>query len=113
MIDGSGGWWDAGDYMKYVETMSYTIALMEIGIRDLPDQMGAGAPLNPPAPPVSVSYAGAASGAPSSSDFRAEADFGLQWLAKMWDDNSKTLYYQEDNSQDWQNFPNLETEYDI
>lgn len=113
MIDGSGGWWDAGDYMKYVETMSYTTALMEIGIRDFPDQMGAGAPHSPPAPPVSVSYAGTASGAPSSSDFRAEADFGLQWLAKMWDDNSKTLYYQVDNSQDWQNFPNLETEYDI
>jgi endoglucanase len=113
MIDGSGGWWDAGDYMKYVETMSYTTTLMEIGIRDFPDQMGAEAPQNPPAPPVSVSYAGTAFGAPASSDFRAEADFGVQWLAKMWDDNDKTLYYQEDNSQDWQNFPNLETEYDI
>ena len=59
-IDASGGWWDAGDYMKYVETVSYTTALMEIGVRDFPNQMGAYAPVNPPAPPGSVSYAGAA-----------------------------------------------------
>jgi endoglucanase len=25
-IDASGGWWDAGDYLKYVETTSYTAA---------------------------------------------------------------------------------------
>jgi endoglucanase len=113
VINGSGGWWDAGDYMKYVETVSYTTALMEIGIRDFPNQMGAGAPANPAAPPVSVSFAGTASGAPVSSNFTAEAQFGLDWLMQMWDDNSKTLYYQVDNSQDWKNFPNLETEYDI
>jgi len=112
-IDGAGGWWDAGDYMKYVETTSYTVALMEIGIRDFPNQMGPGAPAKPAAPPASVSYAGNAAGAPSSSDFTAEAQFGLNWLLKMWDDNSKTLYYQVDNSQDWKNFPNLETEYDV
>jgi len=29
-IDASGGWWDAGDYEKYVETVSYTAALMQI-----------------------------------------------------------------------------------
>jgi len=112
-IDGAGGWWDAGDYMKYVETISYTVALMEIGIRDFPNQMGPGAPANPPAPPASVSYAGNASGAPTSSDFSAEAQFGIDWLEEMWDDGSKTLYYQVDNSQDWLHFPALETEYDI
>ncbi len=58
VIDAAGGWWDAGDYEKYVETASYTTALMEIGIRDFPNQMGADAPVNPPAPPGSVSYAG-------------------------------------------------------
>jgi endoglucanase len=113
VIDGSGGWWDAGDYMKYVETVSYTTALMEIGIRDFPNQMGPNAPLNPPAPPASVSYAGNAAGAPASSDFSAEAQFGIDWLMKMWDDNTKTLYYQVDNSQDWDSFPNLISEYDI
>jgi endoglucanase len=113
VIDGAGGWWDAGDYMKYVETMSYTVALMEIGIRDFPNQMGPAAPVGPPAPPASVSYAGNASGAPSSSDFSAEAQFGFNWLLKMWDDGNDTLYYQVDNSQDWAHFHDLKTEYDI
>jgi endoglucanase len=113
VINGAGGWWDAGDYMKYVETVSYTTALMEIGVRDFPNQMGPNAPQNPAAPPASVSYAGTAAGAPTSSDFSAEAQFGLTWLMQMWDDSSKTLYYQVDNSQDWRNFPNIETEYDV
>ena len=113
VIDASGGWWDAGDYMKYVETVSYTTALMEIGVRDFPNQMGPNAPLHPLAPPVSVSYAGNAAGAPPSSDFSAEAQFGIDWLMKMWDDKTQTLYYQVDNSQDWNNFPNLISEYDI
>ena len=101
-IDAAGGWWDAGDYMKYVETASYTSALMQIGVRDFPNQMGANAPLNPPAPPGSVSYAGSSGlGAPVSSDFTNEANFGVNWLMKMWNDETKTLYYQVDNSQDW------------
>ncbi|HKV41533.1 MAG TPA: cellulase N-terminal Ig-like domain-containing protein, partial [Blastocatellia bacterium] len=28
VIDASGGWWDAGDYLKFVETHSYTVSLM-------------------------------------------------------------------------------------
>ena len=28
VLDASGGWWDAGDYLKFVETHSYTVALM-------------------------------------------------------------------------------------
>jgi endoglucanase len=112
-INGAGGWWDAGDYMKYVETTSYTVALMEIGIRDFPNQMGPGAPVAPPIPPASVSYAGSASGAPTSSDFTSTAKFGINWLMEMWDNDTKILYYQVDNSQDWAHFPNLETEYDI
>ncbi len=101
-INADGGWWDAGDYEKYVETVSYTAALMEIGIRDFPAQMGASAPANPPAPPASISYAGnSGPGAPASSDFTGEARFGVDWLLKMWDDKTKTLYYQVDNTQDW------------
>lgn len=101
-IDASGGWWDAGDYEKYVETISYTAALMQVGVRDFPNQMGVSAPVNPPAPPGSVSYAGnSGHGAPSSSDFTDEAKFGLRWLMKMWDDKTQTLYYQVDNTQDW------------
>jgi endoglucanase len=100
-IDASGGWWDAGDYEKYVETVSYAAALMEIGVRDFPNQMGQNAPINPPAPPGAISYAGTSPGAPSSSDFTKEAQFGVNWLLKMWNDKTKTLSYQVDNTQEW------------
>lgn len=73
VIDASGGWWDAGDYMKFVETHSYLVALMLVGARDFPNQMGAGS---------------------MTSNFTSEAKFGLDWLQKMWDDSSKTFYYQ-------------------
>jgi endoglucanase len=73
VIDASGGWWDAGDYLKFVETHSYTVALMLEGVRDFPSQMGAGS---------------------STSNFTAEAKFGLDWLQKMWNDSWRTLYYQ-------------------
>jgi endoglucanase len=72
-IDASGGWFDAGDYVKFVETHSYTVAVLGVGVRDFPNQMGAGS---------------------SQSNFTAEVRFGLDWLQKMWDDNSRTLYYQ-------------------
>jgi endoglucanase len=104
-IDAEGGWWDAGDYEKYVQTVSYTAALMQIGVRDFPDQMGSTAPLHPPAPPNSVSYAGNSHpGAPLSSDFSSEARFGVDWLLKMWDDSTGRLAYQVDNTQDWNYF---------
>jgi len=72
-IDASGAWWDAGDYIKFVQTHSYTVAMMLVGVRDFPNQMGAGA---------------------GASNFTAEARFGVDWLMRMWDDNSQTLYYQ-------------------
>src|SRR5580658_7588808 len=100
--DVSGGWWDAGDYIKYVETTSYTVALMEIGIRDFPHQMGPSANVNPVTPPVSISYAGnSGKGAPDSTDFTAEARFGIDWLNKMWNQQNKTLLYQVSNSQEF------------
>ncbi len=73
VLDASGGWWDAGDYMKFVETHSYTVAMMLAGVRDFPGQMGSGS---------------------SGSNFTAEAKFGLDWLQKMWVDSTQTLYYQ-------------------
>ena len=73
VLDASGGWWDAGDYMKFVETHSYVVAMMLVGVRDFPNQMGGGS---------------------ATSNFTAEAKFGLDWLQKMWDDSSKTFYYQ-------------------
>src|SRR5713226_2573427 len=73
VIDASGGWWDAGDYLKFVQTTNYTVSLMLIGVRDFHNQMGSGS---------------------STSNFTNEAKFGLDWLQKMWDDTSKTFYYQ-------------------
>ena len=101
-IDASGGWWDAGDYIKYVETMSYAVGMMETGVRDFPQQMGAGAPTGVAAGPNAVSYAGTSGkGAPASSDFTAEAAFGVDWLRRMWDHKNQVLSLQVDNSQEW------------
>lgn len=72
-IDASGGWWDAGDYLKFVETTSYTVDLQLVGIRDFPKALGASS---------------------KNSDLTSEALFGLGWLQKMWDDKTRTLYYQ-------------------
>jgi endoglucanase len=91
-IDASGGWWDAGDYLKFVETHSYTVALMLAGVRDFPAQMGA---------------------ASGSVDFTNEAKFGLQWLNKMWNDDTQSLYYQVGIGTDFANNPNLLSDHDL
>jgi endoglucanase len=72
-INAAGGWWDAGDYLKFVQTTSYTVDLLLAGVRDFPNQMGPGSAM---------------------SNFAAEAKFGAGWLLRMWDDSTKTLYYQ-------------------
>jgi endoglucanase len=72
-IDAAGGWWDAGDYLKFVQTASYTDTMLLAGVRDFPQELGSGA---------------------GRSDFRAEAKFGARWLLHMWDGRTKTLYYQ-------------------
>jgi endoglucanase len=70
-IDASGGWWDAGDYIKGVETLGYATALLLHGVRELPGQMASG-----------------------TSNFTAEAKFGTDWLLRMWDDPTRTFYHQ-------------------
>lgn len=70
-IDVSGGWFDAGDYLKFVETASYTDAIMLFADRQ---------------------YPGLFNGGPA--DFQTEGKYGLDWLQKMWDNSSQTLYYQ-------------------
>jgi endoglucanase len=66
-IDATGGWWDAGDYIKGVETISYTTAMLLHGVREFPSQLGS---------------------------YSAEAKFGTDWLLRMWDDSTKTFHYQ-------------------
>jgi endoglucanase len=72
-IDASGAWWDAGDYIKGIETLSYVVDLLSAGVRDFPGQMGSGS---------------------ASSNFTAEAKFGTDFLLRLWDDPTQTLYYQ-------------------
>ena len=97
-----GWWWDAGDYFKFVSTTSYTVGMMETGVRDFPKQMGADAPLRPAAPPNSLSYAGTSGpGAPERADYTAEAERGVRFLLKMWDAKREVLSLQVDNSAEW------------
>ena len=70
-IDVSGGWFDAGDYIKGIQTESYTAAMLLVARRDHPQLLGPGA----------------------DADFTAELRFELQWLMKMWDDETATLHY--------------------
>lgn len=67
-VDVSGGWFDAGDYLKFTETTSYAVAALEIAARE--------------------------KGADDTSALGAEARHGLDWLDKMWDGSSRTLYIQ-------------------
>jgi len=91
-IDASGGWWDAGDYLKFVQTHSYVVALMLVGVRDFPREMGAQA---------------------GASNFTNEAKFGLRWLQKMWDDDTRTLYYQVGIGTDFLDDPNTLSDHDL
>jgi endoglucanase len=72
-VDAAGGWWDAGDYLKFTETISYVVGMMETDVRDFPSQLGPGSAI---------------------ANYSAEAAFGLNWLENMWNDNTKTLYLQ-------------------
>lgn len=60
-IDGSGGWWDAGDYLKFLQTESYTDGVLLSGVRDFPSQMASSS---------------------TGADFTAEAKFGAQFQAR-------------------------------
>ncbi|MEU4294285.1 glycoside hydrolase family 9 protein [Kribbella sp. NPDC026596] len=66
-VDVEGGWYDAGDYLKFTHIAAYSESLLWASARDArrPDQQ-----------------------------VLAEARHGLDWLDKMWDSRTKTLYIQ-------------------
>ncbi|MEO3858384.1 glycoside hydrolase family 9 protein [Acrocarpospora sp. B8E8] len=66
-VDVEGGWFDAGDYLKFTHILAYVDTLMWAARRD---------------------------GGPLAAGVTAEARHGLRWLDKMWDEKSKTLYIQ-------------------
>jgi endoglucanase len=65
-VDVEGGWYDAGDYEKFTHTAAYAVILMLTVQRDHPGTAG----------------------------LAAESGHGLDWLDKMWDGRSRTLYTQ-------------------
>jgi hypothetical protein len=66
-VDVSGGWADAGDFLKFTHTAAYSVSALQLAQRD--------------------SRAGGA-------DLDAETRHGMDWLDRMWDASSGTLYAQ-------------------
>lgn len=64
-VDVSGGWYDAGDYLKFTHIAAYSESLLWASVRDKPD-----------------------------GKVLAEARHGLHWLDKLWDQRTRTLYIQ-------------------
>ena len=67
-VDLEGGWFDAGDFIKFTHTTSYAVSMMFASARAL------------------------GSAAPAS--LLPEARFGLEWLRKAWDPAQGVLYLQ-------------------
>ncbi|MFF4738582.1 glycoside hydrolase family 9 protein [Streptomyces sp. NPDC001262] len=65
-VDVSGGFFDAGDFLKFTHTTSYSVAELLLAQRSMPGAAG----------------------------LSAEAGHGLAWLDKMWDGTTNTLYAQ-------------------
>jgi endoglucanase len=64
-IDASGGWFDAGDFLKFTVTTSYAVTNLLLSARSRP-----------------------------STSLNAEAQYGLDFLSKMWDAKTGVLYAQ-------------------
>jgi hypothetical protein len=65
-VDVEGGWYDAGDYLKFSHTSAYALIAMLLVQRD----------------------------GPAPAGLADETRHGLDWLDKMWDENTGTLYTQ-------------------
>jgi endoglucanase len=70
-VDVSGGWSDAGDYLKFVETASFVEDMLLYTARQYPAAPGSAEP-----------------------QLLAEARYGLDWLGRMWDQSTGVLRYQ-------------------
>ncbi|MDJ0463957.1 glycoside hydrolase family 9 protein [Streptomyces sp. H27-C3] len=66
-VDVEGGWYDAGDYLKFTHIAAYTDTLLWASARDARH---------------------------ADPKLLREARHGLSWLDKMWDEKTRTLYIQ-------------------
>ncbi len=64
-VDVEGGWFDAGDFVKFTHASAYSTASLLLSRREKPN-----------------------------AALTAEAAFGLRWLDKVWDADNKVLYAQ-------------------
>lgn len=71
-VDVSGGWFDAGDFVKFSGTTAFTVGLLETALRDDPTAFAS-----------STRHA-----------LAQEVRFGLAWLRKMDDQRHHVVYYQ-------------------
>ncbi len=71
-INATGGWFDAGDYLHFTETTSYTVGMLLQAVAAFPEQAGTRGAVN----------------------FNREAKFGLDFLRRMWTERTRTLYLQ-------------------
>jgi Glycosyl hydrolase family 9/Cellulase N-terminal ig-like domain len=67
-VDLAGGWFDAGDFIKFTHTTAYSVGLMYASMREL--------------------------GTDAPADLRDEARFGQDWLDRAWDAERGILYIQ-------------------
>ena len=67
-VDLSGGWFDAGDFIKFTHTTAYSVGLMYLAQRELGDA--------------------------APAELGTEARFGQDWLARAWDPETGTMYLQ-------------------
>ena len=67
-VDVEGGWFDAGDYLKFTHSAAYA----DVVLYTSSELLGSAAP----------------------AALRQEARYGLGWLSKMWDDRHGVLYLQ-------------------
>ncbi len=71
-INATGGWFDAGDYLHFTETTSYTVGMLLQAVAAFPRQTGSRGQVN----------------------FSNEAKFGVDFLRRMWNEKTRTLYVQ-------------------
>ena len=69
-VNAAGGWFDSGDYLKFVSTASYTDSLLLFTAREFPRRC------------------------PDLAALLAEARHGTDWLEQMWNESSRVLYFQ-------------------